>query len=63
MRTKKGLEKELQSIKEQIQSLSSSNSNVKELVDGKAKTEETGIEPARARQVRHGREQEDDDAA
>ena len=42
MRSKKGLEKEIQSIKQQIQGLSSKNASMKELVDGKAKTEETG---------------------
>ena len=39
---KKGVEKELQSIKEQIHSLSNSNYNVKELVVEKSKVEETG---------------------
>ncbi len=42
MQSKRGLEKELQSIKEQIRNLSASNTNVKELVDEKAKVEETG---------------------
>lgn len=42
MRSRRGIEKELQKIKGQIQSLSSNNANVKELADSKAKTEETG---------------------
>jgi len=42
MNTKKDITKEIHQLKAQIATLTTRNANVKELIDGKAKTEETG---------------------